>query len=181
MIRPEALEALTRWRGFLIAGAVAALGLWWMMTGGDMGRILGGALVILGGLLAWTAWQRRRFATGVDGPGAVEVIEGQISYFGPAGGGYASLSEISHISIATRGADRAWVIATPGEGDLVIPIGAAGSEALFDAFGSLPGLTAGALIAAVEGGVPAGNVLPLRRGGRPTARTIWTRPPPALR
>lgn len=165
----------------LVALAIAALGLWWGIGSGGIVRIAGWLLVALAVTLLWSAVQRLRFAAGPEAPGVVEIVEGQISYFGPAGGGFAALSEVAEIHLAERGGARAWVLRTPGQGDLVIPLGATGAEALFDAFGSLPGLTGGALVAAVAPGDATGTRLPALRPGAPRLRRIWRRPPRALR
>ncbi len=165
----------------LVALALAAIGLWWGIGSGGLVRVAGWLLVALAVVLLWSAVQRLRFATGPEAPGVVEVVEGQVSYFGPAGGGFAALGEVAEILLAERGGARAWVLRTPGQGDLVIPLGATGAELLFDAFGTLPGLTGGALVAAVEHGAATGTVLPALRPGAPRLRRIWRRPPRALR
>lgn len=183
MIRPEAAAFLMRWRGALAAVALAGLGLWWGIGSGGIVAVLGWALVGLGAATGWSEWQRRRFASPGGDPGVVEVVEGRISYFGPAGGGFAALSEVDAILIAERGGHRAWVIRSPGQDDLVIPLGASGAAALFDAFGSLPGLTGGALIAAQGAQTTRGAAggLPVLRAAAPTARPVWQRPRKALR
>lgn len=182
-IRPEARAALVRLQGVLVALATVALGLWWVLAGGGILRWLGWALLAGGLALAWTAVQRLRFARGVtEDPGVVEVVEGQVSYFGPAGGGFAALDDVAEILLASRGADRAWVLRRPGQPDLVIPLGAAGADRLFDAFGSLPGLTGAALVAAVTPPAIAGGPgLPARVTPAPALRRVWRRPPRALR
>lgn len=149
-------DLLARWRGAIAAVALAGLGLWWALGSGGIVAVLGWCMVALGAALGWSDWQRRRFAVAGDAPGLVEVLEGRISYFGPAGGGVAALSEIEAILIAERAGRRAWVLRSPGQPDLVIPVAAHGAAALFDAFGSLPGLTGGTLVAALEGAVGEG-------------------------
>ncbi len=169
----------------LVALAVAALGLWWGFSSGGIVKVAGWLLVALAAALLWSALQRLRFAAVSEAPGVVEIVEGQIGYFGPAGGGFAALSEVAEILLAERGGARAWVLRTPGQGDLVIPLGATGAEQLFDAFGSLPGLTGGVLVAAVTPAVATGGatgaILPALRPGTPRLRRVWRRPPRALR
>lgn len=187
LIRPEALALIARWRGVLIALGLAGLGLWWGLGSGGILAALGWAMVLLAAILLWTEVQRRRFARAADAgdpdPGVVEVTEGQVTYLAARGGGFAALSEVSEILLATRGGDRAWVLRAPGQPDLVIPLGAAGADALFDAFGSLPGLTGAALVQALTVPVDAaarGTVLPMVRPGTPDRRRVWRRPPRLL-
>lgn len=183
LFRPEALATLSRLRGPIVAVGLAGLGLWWGLTSGGVIAMLGWAMVAGGLSLGWTAVQRLRFArAGAGDPGVVEVVEGQVSYFGPAGGGFAALDDVAELLLASRGADRAWVLCRPGQPDLVIPLGAAGADRLFDAFGSLPGLTGAALVAAVAPSAAAGaGGLPAGVSGAPALRRVWRRPPRALR
>ncbi|MCC7321872.1 MAG: hypothetical protein IT542_12960 [Rubellimicrobium sp.] len=185
-IRPEVAAFLRRWRGILLAFGLGAVGLRLaFVSPGAISALLGWIAVVVALALVWSTAQRMRFdgASG-EGPGMVEVVEGQIAYWGPQGGGFAALGEISAIALATRGADRAWVLSTPGQADLVIPLGAAGAADLFDAFGTLPGLTGAALVGAVEAGpvrpgrIPAESpaALPQVAGAAPRIRKIWTRP-----
>lgn len=181
MIRPEVADLLSRWRGVIVALALAGIGLWWALGSGGIVAVFGWVLVGLGAALGWSDWQRRRFAVTDDAPGVVEVLEGRISYFGPAGGGFAALSEIDAILLAERAGRKAWVLRSPGQPDLVIPVGASGAAALFDAFGSLPGLTGGALVAALDQSGGTGNVVPMIRAATPELRPVWQRPRTALR
>lgn len=178
IIRPEAQAFLTRWRDVLLALAIGGLGLYWGLTSGGLVLAFGWALVVLALILAWSALQRMGFATSDADPGIVQVVEGQISYMSPTGGGFASLSELSEIRLTQSGPRRAWVLISQGWPDLVIPVGATGSEVLFDAFSALPGLRAGDLIAALqENGAPKGpTTLPVGVTALARSKTIWKRP-----
>ena len=178
IIRPEAQAFLTRWRDVILGAGIGALGLWWGLTSMGLVMVFGWALVVLAAMLIWSAWQRMGFATSGEDPGLVDVLEGQISYFSAQAGGFASLSELVEIRILQAGSQRSWVLISQGWPDLVIPVGAAGAEKLFDAFAALPGLTGGMLVAALqtEGGTPAGPGLPTGVVHLPRARTVWKRP-----
>jgi len=84
--------------------------------------------------------QRMRFRLGSGGPGVVQVTEGQISYFGPLTGGAVARSEIETLRLDHTARPSHWVLEQPGQSPLAIPVTAAGAEALFDVFASLPGL-----------------------------------------
>jgi hypothetical protein len=68
----------------------------------------------------------------------VQVIEGQLAYFGPQAGGAVALSELALVSLDNRHRPSRWVLCQPGVEDLEIPVNATGGEALFDAFAALP-------------------------------------------
>jgi hypothetical protein len=137
LIRPEARAWMSRWSEPAIALAVALLGLWLALRWFGVMVWLGWALAALGLGWLWGAVQRARFAAGGAGAGMVQVIEGEIRFFGPLGGGFAPLDGIRAVSLS---ADRAhWLIETSDGTGLVIPRAAHGAEALFDAFATLPG------------------------------------------
>lgn len=182
IIRPEARAFLTRWRDVIVALAIGGLGLYWGLTSGGLVLVFGWALVILALMLGWSALQRMGFATADEDPGIVQVVEGQISYMSPTGGGFASLSELVEIRLARIGASRVWVLVSEGWPDLQIPVGAAGTEALFDAFTTLPGMRSGALIAALhaEADRPQGTTLPIGVTALRQTKIIWSRPRPQV-
>ncbi|MCL4188740.1 MAG: hypothetical protein KJZ85_14130 [Rhodobacteraceae bacterium] len=161
-LRPGAAAFLTRNRELLAAAGVAAAGLWLALRGGPFYGVLGGLAVLAGAGLAWIGLRRRRFAQAGAGPGVVEVLEGQVTYFGPRYGGAAALSDLTEVRLLERAGRRVWRLAQDGGPPLFIPVEAAGAEALFDLFAALPGLDAGALIAA------------LARPGTPD-RLLWRR------
>ena len=77
------------------------------------------------------------FLTGDQG--AMDA-QGQITYLGPLTGGAVSLREITTLSLDPAGHPAHWVLSQPGQPDLMIPLTAEGSDALFDAFATLPGI-----------------------------------------
>ena len=89
--RPEAKAALWRWREVLAAAALVLVGLWWIMGPGRLLALPGWALVLAGVALCVVGVQRARFRGPGDGPGAVQVDEGQIAYFGPLTGGVVAI------------------------------------------------------------------------------------------
>ena len=166
-LRPEAVAALRRWREPAAAAAVAAAGLWVVSFGGPFFAVLGGAAVAVGAGLGLIALRRMRFSRAVGAPGLVEVVEGQIGYFGPVHGGYAALAELTEIVLMSHRGQRAWRLRQADGAVLFIPVAAAGAEALFDAFAGLPGLETHALLAALD-------------APPETARIVWRRRAPRL-
>ncbi len=140
LIRPELRAAFHRWREVLIGAAVCALGVWVLSFGGVFFQVLGAAIAVLGGGLGFVAARRLRFGHAVAAPGVVEVVEGQISYLAPAGGGFVALGELSRIRhVFSEDGDQFWLLSQRGAPDLAVPVDAVGSDDLFDAFVSLPG------------------------------------------
>lgn len=139
-IRPEAQAFLWRWRELLGALALLLLGLRWTIWGIGLMQITGWACVALALVLGVVGAQRMRFRLGSGGPGVVQVTEGQISYFGPLTGGAVARSEIETLRLDHTARPSHWVLEQPGQSPLAIPVTAAGAEALFDVFASLPGL-----------------------------------------
>ena len=161
LIRPQARKALNRWRGTLIACGVMVLGVYWSLTAFGALKWLGWVLIVIGASLLWTALQRARFRARGEGPGVVQVVEGEIRYFGPRGGGFAALDTIAALSLGAGG--DSWLIESLGGEVLVIPRAAAGAEELFDLFASLPGLNMATLLRI------------LAQDPLPRAQTIWRR------
>lgn len=138
--RPEATAALWRWREVLVSVALALLGFWWIMGPGGLLALVGWALVLGGGALGLVGVQRARFRGAGDGPGAVQVDEGQIAYFGPLTGGVVALNTLERLSLDATVHPAHWRLEAPDQAAVLIPVNAAGSDALFDAFATLPGL-----------------------------------------
>lgn len=138
--RPEAKAALWRWREVLVAVGLMLLGLWWIVGPGGLLAVPGWALVMGGGALAFVGVQRARFRSTGDGPGAVQVDEGQIAYFGPLTGGVMALSALERLSLEGAVGAAHWRLEAPDQDAVLIPVDAAGSDALFDVFARLPGL-----------------------------------------
>ncbi len=139
-IRPEAQAFLWRWRELFGALALLLLGLRWAIWGIGLMQITGWACVALALVLGVVGAQRMWFRLGSGGPGVVQVTEGQISYFGPLTGGAVARSEIETLRLDHTARPSHWVLEQPGQSPLAIPVTAAGAEALFDVFASLPGL-----------------------------------------
>lgn len=166
-VRPELIAGTRRWRETLIGIGAAALGGLWATTGNGALTIIGMGLLVGGLLLAAAGIQRARFRRGGGGAGVVEVVEGQMAYFGPAEGGVVSVGEMIRLEVDPSPSGTGWIV-TPAEGaPLRIPANAEGAEALFDVFAALPGLSTEALLIALET-PPAGR------------QTLWQRNAPRL-
>lgn len=138
--RPEAKAALWRWREILVAAGMAVLGLWWIIGPGRLLALPGWALVIGAVALTLVGIQRGRFRGDGGGVGAVQVDEGQIAYFGPLTGGVVALNVMERLSLDATSQPPHWRLEAPEQAPVLIPVNAAGSDALFDAFATLPGL-----------------------------------------
>lgn len=149
-VRPEAKTALARWAEAIAGAALLALALYWLIWGTGLLPYVGAALAPLAAAIVWLGIQRGRFRVGRDGPGAVQIAEGQISYFGPLTGGVRAIGSLKAVILDPTQAPPAWVLQVPGEEDLAIPLDAAGAEALFDAFAALPGLKTGHMLRQLE-------------------------------
>ncbi len=162
--RPEAKASLWRWREVLVALGLVLLGLWWIMGPGRLLALPGWALVLAGGALVLVGVQRGRFRGAGDGPGAVQVDEGQIAYFGPMTGGVVALTALERLSLDTTAHPAHWRLDAKGQEAVLIPVNAAGSDALFDAFATLPGLRTERMLTELG-------------AGRNHAVVIWERAP----
>jgi len=162
--RPEAKAALWKWREVLVAALMALLGLWWIIGPGRLLALPGWALVIGGVALAFVGVQRARFRGTGDGAGAVQVDEGQIAYFGPLTGGVVDMRAMERLSLDTTATPAHWRLDAPKQAPVMIPVNAAGSDALFDAFATLPGLRTERMLSEL-------------RGGRSHVVVIWERKP----
>lgn len=150
-LRPEAKAQLLRWRETLAGLGAAALGLWLSLTAYGVLFGLGIVLVLGGAALAVAGVQRARFRLGSDGPGVVQVVEGRVTYFGPWGGGGASLDRLAWLELVpVRGGSGAWMLIEEEGERLEIPVDARGAERLFDVFAALPGLDTRAMLAALR-------------------------------
>lgn len=174
MIRPETAATLHRWREVIAAGALGLAGLYIASLGGLVLIPLGLALTALAAALALQALRRLRFARDPSGPGMVEVDEAQITYLSALGGGEVSLRELSEIRLVTRRGHRFWHLRQLDGDSLPIPVDAAGADALFDAFSTLPGLDSGALVAALAPTATTTTASQPALDG--LSRIIWQRP-----
>ena len=150
-IRPELARKLNRWRETLAGLGAAALGFVWFSTEIGPLWLVGMVLMVGGALLAVAGIQRARFRRGSEGPGLVQVIEGQVTYFGPFEGGSVAVDDLVSVELDPGRQDSpAWVVTgTLGE-TLNIPVDAAGADALFDVFAGLPGLQTEAMLKRLE-------------------------------
>ncbi len=165
--RPEAVAAVFRWREVGVALAIAALGLWIALRpGGVIVTGFGYVLIALGLAVLVPAIRRARFVTDGQGPGVVGVDEGRITYMGPLTGGAMALDDLGVLSVRRdRNGRTDWVLADATQ-LLVIPVDAAGADALFDAFAALPGVQIDRLIAAVQSRTVGSQRLWVRAGPR---------------
>lgn len=139
-IRPEARAQLWAWRELI--AAVLLFGLGARAALGNVGFLswLGWGVIAVSVIVAIVAAQRMRFRLGSGGPGVVQVVEGQISYFGPLTGGAVAVSELDRVTLDHTAKPAHWVLDQPEQPSLAIPVTARGAERLFDAFSALPGL-----------------------------------------
>lgn len=173
MIRPELRQALMRRREQIAAALTLVAGLWLGTRGGWLLAAFGGAVALLGAGWSLAAHRRQRFAGPVADPGLVEVLEGRIGYFGAGQlmGGTVALQDLAEIRLLTLRSAQYWRLKTLDGQAILIPTRAAGAEALFDAFATLPGADMGRISAALAPGGPP--------DGAP-AQSLWTRPGAAL-
>ncbi len=164
-LRAGARDQLWRWREAIIGGALLLLGGWLVAGPGYLLAVPGYAALACGAALIWLGAQRARFRDGDDGAGAVQVVEGQITYFGPLTGGTVALRELQRLSLDRQMFPAHWRLEPQdATAPLLIPVNAVGSEALFDAFAALPGLRTERML------------FELRKTHR-DAVVIWERPP----
>ena len=161
-MRPEAKALLTRWAETAAATLLTLVGLWWLWIGPGIVHLGGGVLALIGAGLVFSALQRLRFSTDSTGVGMVELIEGEIRYLGPRGGGIVVIDHIIALSLSADGSF--WLVESFDGSILAIPRDATGAEALFDAFAALPGLDMAHLLRVIA------------QGPAPRARLIWRHP-----
>jgi hypothetical protein len=171
-VRPEILDALRPWKEVIGALCLAAFGLWVMLWGGYAFLLLGLAPFAAGVGWAVLALRRLRFAQTGEAPGIVRVSEGQVSYLGPRVGGFVGLPDLTEIHLLTLRGRRIWQLRQALGDTLHIPVEAAGAEALFDAFATLPGIDMTAVLAALGAeDVSQSRVVALNA----VDRVVWTR------
>ncbi|MEO0938980.1 MAG: hypothetical protein AAFY38_12575 [Pseudomonadota bacterium] len=165
--RPEAKAALWRFREVLAGAAAALLALWWLVGAGWLLTYIGGALLLASGALVAIGLQRARFRGPGGGAGVVQVTEGQISYFGPLTGGAVAVRDLERITLDRAQVPAHWQLDQKGMPSLLIPVNAAGSEALFDAFAALPGLRTERMLGELHAGAANAVVIWERHSLRP--------------
>ena len=150
LFRPEALAFLRRASEVISAGIMLAFGLWLIGLGGYLLTPAGLAISAIATAWGVMAFRRMRFAQAVNSPGVVEVDEGQIGYLGPQIGGYVNLPDLIELRLITMRGRRMWRLKQQDGQAILIPVDAKGAENLFDAFASLPGMDASALVEALQ-------------------------------
>ena len=161
-VRPEVRATLFRVRELIVAGLLGLIGLYWGLTAFGVLFWLGWLILAAAVLLFFTFLQRVWFGGREDGPGYVEVIEGQITYYSSETGGAVAVRELTQLTYDARGREPHWVLRQPQFPDLSIPASSKGAPELFDAFAALPGLTAERLLQA-------------QRRAKGNALVIWQR------
>ena len=173
LIRPAIADTLRRWREVIGCGIPALFGLWLIGLGGLVLVPLGVLAIVVALGLGIIASRRVRFAQGGSAPGVVEVVEGQVSYFGPTSGGSIALPDLVELRLLAAAGHRYWQLRTADGQALLIPVEALGAARLFETFAALPGLHTGSLVAALEKPAPsagAGVVTPMQ------SVPIWRHP-----
>lgn len=139
-IRPDAQAALVLWREVLIGVAISMLGFYLIVGPAGLLGLVGWPVTAAGLALVIVGLQRVRFRRSGQGPGTIQVDEGQIIYFGPLSGGAVALPDLEQLIYDPSAKPAHWLLQSQGQPDLQIPVNADGAEALFDVFAALPGL-----------------------------------------
>lgn len=151
LVRPELQTLLARWHEVLLSAALALAGLWVTTWGGWFFAPLGGLVAALGAALAVIGWRRLRFRRSDLGPGVVRVVEGQMAYLGPYGGGFVGLADLVQLGLISDATGvRCWRLVPQNGAPVMVPVAALGADELYDLFASLPGLEMSALLAALD-------------------------------
>mgnify|MGYP000439303395 FL=1 len=164
--RPAARAFVWRWREVIAGIVLVALGAIWADSVGLL-RWLGIPTVLAGVILTFAGAQRARFRRGDGGPGVVQVVEGQVTYFGPLSGGTLALADLRELMLDATSKPPVWVLRVTGQTPLRIPINAENADALFDAFAQLDGIATEKMLTEL-GRLPDHPVV------------IWTKEPPRL-
>lgn len=179
MIRPAARATLTRWADPGFGAIVALFGLWVASLGGWILIPLGALLAALGAGWGVLGWRRARFRHDPNAPGMVELDEGRLRYLHPTMPGDISIDDLSELKILTLRGRQVWRLKDLSGQALLVPVDAAGADALFDAFSALPGLSSGDLVAALAPPPPAGGTLPVPQAT--AEKVVWRRQGRGLR
>ncbi len=157
---------LHHWRDALVGLLVLSLGAWLATQPSAIVRGLGFLVALTGLALTILGTRRARFAVMAQGPGVVQVVEGQITYWGPEAGGFIALCELEALDLSADG--EAWRLRAADGTRLDIPRGARGAEVLFDAFAQLPGVDMAHLMRRI------------RAAPTPGDQPVWRRDEPML-
>ena len=139
-VRPEARAALWRWREVLFGSFVAALAGLWVLSSFGFVRMFAIGVLTIAVIIILAGIQRSRFRGRGGGQGVVQIIEGQVTYYGPLSGGAVAISELAALSLDGRSKPAHWLLVPDQGAAPEIPVSAEGADALFDAFTGLSGL-----------------------------------------
>lgn len=161
-VRPEARAAIWRWREVLFGLGLGVLATAWAF--GSFGIMRALALILLGlaAIVILAGLQRGRFRGRGGGQGVVQVIEGQVTYYGPLNGGAVAISELAALSLDGRDKPAHWLLVPDQGSTLQIPVSAEGADALFDAFSGLSGLK-------------TEHLLRVKQADEPRLQVVWRR------
>lgn len=151
-IRPEARSAIWRWREALAGAGLAGLGLYWILGPGALLAVIGWIALLAGLALGWVGTQKARFRSAGQGPGVVLVDEGEVTFMGPIEGGSLALADLERLTLDPTARPPHWVFSTKHRDVLHVPVNAEGSDQLFDAFATLPGLKTEKMLAELSAG-----------------------------
>ncbi|MEM6618367.1 MAG: hypothetical protein AAF761_11245 [Pseudomonadota bacterium] len=143
-VRDDARALLWRWREVALTGALCLWGIHLVGRAVDRSS-LGLALVAagvlcVGAVLFFYAVLRAQVRRGAIAEGAVEVDEREVRYLLADGGAMVSLDDLVRLEVMVKDEAGFWVLSHLAGPPLVIPAGAQGADALFDAFSALPGV-----------------------------------------
>lgn len=167
MIRPELRAWATRQSESIVATAILLAGIWLVLRGGWFFVAIGALVLLVGVSLLIGAIRRLPFRRGINAPGVVEVEEGAIRYYGAAVlGGEIALRDLVEIRLLRLKGQGHWRLRSISGEALLVPVDAAGADALAHAFTALPDLDMGTVSAALA-----------HVADQPDAvRTVWRRP-----
>lgn len=167
MIRPDLRAWAARRSEAIVATLILLGGLWLALRGGWFFRAVGVLVLLVGLSLLIGAIRRLPFRRGIAAPGVVEVDEGAVRYYGAAVlGGEIALRDLVEIRLLRLKGQGHWRLRSATGEALLVPVDAAGSDALAHAFTALPGLDMGAVSAALAHVVDQHDAV----------RTVWRRP-----
>lgn len=141
LIRPELRARFWRYRDVIAGGFVTIFGAGWAVSSVGFMVILGTSMSIAGSLLIFAGLQRARFRAVSHGAGLISLDEGQVTYFGPFGGGATHIDNLVQVDLSPPEApDEApdWLLLSSNGEALRIPVNAEGADLLFDVFAKLP-------------------------------------------
>ena len=167
MMRPDLRAWAARRSEAIVATLILLGGLWLALRGGWFFAAVGALVLLVGLSLLIGAIRRLPFRRGIAAPGVVEVDEGAVRYYGAAVlGGEIALRDLVEIRLLRLKGQGHWRLRSATGEALLVPVDAAGSDALAHAFTALPGLDMGAVSAALAHVVDQHDAV----------RTVWRRP-----